>query len=73
MNLIEQLEQEEIARLGKVIPLFSPGDTVVVPRSSAAIEEEPGIGMAEISDASSLSWPWPGGRCSWPASSRPSS
>jgi large subunit ribosomal protein L19 len=30
MNLIEQLEQEEIARLGKVIPEFSPGDTVVV-------------------------------------------
>ena len=30
MNLIEQLEQEEIARLGKVVPKFSPGDTVVV-------------------------------------------
>ncbi|MFZ2524732.1 MAG: 50S ribosomal protein L19 [Candidatus Ferrigenium altingense] len=30
MNLIETLEQEEIARLGKAIPLFSPGDTVVV-------------------------------------------
>ena len=30
MNLIETLEQEEIARLGKVIPNFSPGDTVVV-------------------------------------------
>jgi large subunit ribosomal protein L19 len=30
MNLIEQLEQEEIARLGKVVPPFSPGDTVVV-------------------------------------------
>ncbi|HMM53818.1 MAG TPA: 50S ribosomal protein L19 [Candidatus Desulfobacillus sp.] len=30
MNLIEQLEQEEIARLGKEIPEFSPGDTVVV-------------------------------------------
>lgn len=30
MNLIEQLEQEEIARLGKVIPVFSPGDTVVI-------------------------------------------
>ena len=30
MNLIEQLEQEEIARLGKTIPVFSPGDTVVV-------------------------------------------
>ena len=30
MNLIEQLEQEEIARLGKKIPSFAPGDTVVV-------------------------------------------
>ncbi len=30
MNLIEQLEQEEISRLGKVIPLFAPGDTVIV-------------------------------------------
>jgi len=30
VNLIETLEQEEIARLGKVIPQFSPGDTVVV-------------------------------------------
>ena len=30
MNLIEQLEQEEIARLGKTIPDFSPGDTIVV-------------------------------------------
>jgi len=30
VNLIEQLEQEEIARLGKTIPVFSPGDTVVV-------------------------------------------
>jgi len=32
MNLIQQLEQEEIARLtgGKEIPAFAPGDTVVV-------------------------------------------
>jgi large subunit ribosomal protein L19 len=30
MNLIKQLEQEEIARLGKTIPAFAPGDTVVV-------------------------------------------
>ncbi|ODU00323.1 MAG: 50S ribosomal protein L19 [Thiobacillus sp. SCN 63-1177] len=30
MNIIEQLEQEEIARLGKTIPVFAPGDTVVV-------------------------------------------
>ena len=30
MNLIQKLEQEEIQRLGKTIPDFSPGDTVVV-------------------------------------------
>ena len=30
MNLLQQLEQEEIARLGKTIPDFAPGDTVVV-------------------------------------------
>lgn len=30
MNLIEQIEKEEIARLAKVIPVFAPGDTVIV-------------------------------------------
>jgi len=30
MDLIQILEQEEIARLGKTIPTFAPGDTVVV-------------------------------------------
>ena len=30
MDLIRQIEQEEIKRLGKTIPDFSPGDTVVV-------------------------------------------
>jgi large subunit ribosomal protein L19 len=30
MNLIQKLEQEEIKRLGKTVPDFSPGDTVVV-------------------------------------------
>ena len=30
MDLIQQLEQEEIARLGKNIPSFAPGDTVIV-------------------------------------------
>ncbi len=30
MNLIQILEQEEIARMGKTIPPFAPGDTVVV-------------------------------------------
>lgn len=30
MNLIEQLEAEEIKRLNKIIPDFSPGDTIIV-------------------------------------------
>jgi len=30
MNLIQKLEQEEIARLGRKIPQFAPGDTVIV-------------------------------------------
>ena len=30
MNLIQTLEQEEIARLNKTIPAFAPGDTVIV-------------------------------------------
>jgi large subunit ribosomal protein L19 len=30
MNLIETLEQEEIARLNKTIPVYAPGDTVIV-------------------------------------------
>ncbi len=38
MNIIEQLEQEEMARLGKSIPVFSPGDTVVV--SVSVVEGE---------------------------------
>jgi large subunit ribosomal protein L19 len=30
VNLIQTLEQEEIARLNKTIPAFAPGDTVIV-------------------------------------------
>jgi large subunit ribosomal protein L19 len=30
MNIIRELEQEEMSRLGKTIPAFAPGDTVVV-------------------------------------------
>lgn len=30
MNLIQKIEQEEVARLGKSIPDFAPGDTVIV-------------------------------------------
>lgn len=34
---------------------FSEGETVVVPRTNAAIEEEPGIGLAEVRSGASLS------------------
>ncbi|WP_095587911.1 flagellar basal body P-ring protein FlgI [Actibacterium ureilyticum] len=34
---------------------FSEGETIVVPRSSAAIEEEPGTGLAEVPAGTSLS------------------
>jgi large subunit ribosomal protein L19 len=30
MNLIQILEQEEITRLNKTIPVYAPGDTVIV-------------------------------------------
>jgi large subunit ribosomal protein L19 len=30
MDVIQQLEQEEIARLNKKLPEFAPGDTVIV-------------------------------------------
>ena len=30
MNLIQQLEKEEIERIGKTVPDFAPGDTVIV-------------------------------------------
>ena len=30
MDLIQKLEQEEIKRLGRKIPVFAPGDTVIV-------------------------------------------
>ena len=30
MNIIQQLEAEEIIRLGRTIPEFAPGDTVIV-------------------------------------------
>lgn len=30
MNLIQEIEKEEIARLGKTVPDFAPGDTVIV-------------------------------------------
>ena len=34
---------------------FAPGETVIVPRTDAAIEQEPGIGLAEVDAGASLS------------------
>ncbi|MEX3316358.1 flagellar basal body P-ring protein FlgI [Sulfitobacter sp. PS-8MA] len=34
---------------------FSEGETIVVPRTNAAIQEEPGIGLAEVPNGTSLS------------------
>jgi len=34
---------------------FSPGETVVVPRTNASLTNEPGIGLAEINEGTSLS------------------
>lgn len=51
-NLTLRIEESPVA----VQPNpFAEGETVVVPRTSASIEEEPGIGMAEIADGASLS------------------
>ena len=34
---------------------FSPGETVVVPRTTVGIQDEPGIGLAEVPEGTSLS------------------
>lgn len=34
---------------------FSPGETVVVPRTNVGLEQEPGIGLAEVNGGTSLS------------------
>lgn len=51
-NLTLRIEEEPLV----VQPdPFSEGETMVVPRSTAEIEEEPGIGLAEVSGGTSLS------------------
>lgn len=51
-NLTLRIEEEPLV----VQPNpFSEGGTVVVPRTRASIQEEPGIGLAEINDGASLS------------------
>ena len=48
MNLIQILEQEEIARLGKTIPEFAPGDTVnVVEGSRKRVQAYEGVVIAK--------------------------
>ena len=50
-NLTIRIEEEPIV----VQPNpFASGETIVVPRTRAAIEEEPGIGLAEIPNGTSL-------------------
>jgi len=34
---------------------FAAGETVVVPRTSVGLQEEPGIGLAEVPDGTTLS------------------
>ena len=51
-NLTLRIEEEPLV----VQPNpFSGGNTIVVPRTNASITEEPGIGLAEISESTSLS------------------
>lgn len=51
-NLTLRIQEEPLAIQPNP---FSPGETVVVPRSQASIEEEPGIGLAEVRGGTSLS------------------
>ena len=51
-NLVLRIQEEPIV----VQPNpFAEGETIVVPRTRAAIEEQPGIGLAEIPNGTSLS------------------
>lgn len=51
-NLTLRIEESPIA----VQPNpFSPGETIVLPRTNAAIEQEPGIGLAEVAGGTNLS------------------
>jgi len=51
-NLVLRVQEQPIA----VQPNpFSEGETIVVPRTEVSITEEPGIGLAEISEGASLS------------------
>ena len=49
MDVIRQLEQEEIKRLGKELPAFAPGDTVVVMIT--------GNGLKTLDDHPPKPWP----------------
>jgi flagellar P-ring protein precursor FlgI len=51
-NLTLRVEEEPIVIQPNP---FSPGETVVVPRTQAGIEEEPGIGLAELRGGTTLS------------------
>ncbi|MEJ6396376.1 flagellar basal body P-ring protein FlgI [Yoonia sp. 208BN28-4] len=48
------LRIEEAPLVSQANP-FAPGETIVVPRTAAAITDEPGIGLAEVREGTSLS------------------
>lgn len=48
------LRVEEVPYVAQPNP-FSDGETVVVPRTRAELEEEPGVGLAEVPEGTSLS------------------
>ena len=52
-NIIEQLNKEEIARLAKNIPVFAPGDTVIV--NVNVVEGESAVSLAAGKKAGSSS------------------
>ena len=51
MNVTQTLEQEEIERLGKTIPAFAPGDTVIVKTRVPLVSTDGDLSM-EIGAAS---------------------
>ena len=45
MNIIAELEAEQVAKLGKTIPEFQPGDTVIVNVKVKEGERDPRAGL----------------------------
>ena len=57
MNLLQTLEQEEIARLNKEIPDFNPGDTVIVSVNVVEGSRQARAGLRRCGDRQAQPWP----------------